>query len=250
MAQEGETSVGPQWSESLASDLKPSFDMAVTEGMNRLVWHQFTSSPASTGLPGQEYFAGTHLNPKVTWWNAGDAFFLYLNRVQFMMQQGVPVDDALYFYGDNIPAFVRLKADDPAHVLPGYDYDVTDEDALLHTLRAETGHLLGPSGVQWRLLVLPSDRRLSLAALEQIAAYVRHGGLLAGLPPLSATGLLSPAAEALFATVKQELWGVDCALGTHRSVGNGEVWCTDQTRSVLAAKNVLPDVTVEDRSPN
>ena len=249
VAQEGETSVGPQWSESLASDLKPSFDMAVTEGMNRLVWHQFTSSPASTGLPGQEYFAGTHLNPKVTWWNAGDAFFLYLNRVQFMMQQGVPVDDALYFYGDNIPAFVRLKADDPAHVLPGYDYDVTDEDALLHTLRAETGHLLGPSGVQWRLLVLPSDRRLSLAALEQIAAYVRHGGLLAGLPPLSATGLLSPAAEALFATVKQELWGVDCALGTHRSVGNGEVWCTDQTRSVLAAKNVLPDVTVEDRSP-
>ena len=96
--QEGETSIGPQWSESLAADLKPSFDMAITEGMNRLVWHEFTSSPVSTGLPGQEYFAGTHLNPKVTWWNAGEAFFTYLNRVQFMMQQGKPVDDILYFY--------------------------------------------------------------------------------------------------------------------------------------------------------
>lgn len=164
VAQEGETSVGPQWSESLATDLKPSFDMAVTEGMNRLVWHQFTSSPISTGLPGQEYFAGTHLNPKVTWWNAGDAFFLYLNRIQFMMQQGLPVDDVLYFYGNNIPAFVRLKADDPAHVLPGYDYDVTDEDALLHTVHAETGHLLGPSGVRWRLLALSADRRFSLCS--------------------------------------------------------------------------------------
>ena len=151
IAQEGETSIGPQWSESLATDLKPSFDMAITEGMNRLVWHEFTSSPASTGLPGQEYFAGTHLNPKVTWWNAGAAFFTYLNRVQFLMQQGTAVNDILYFYGDNVPNFVRLKADDPAHVLPGYDYDVTDEDALLHSIHMEGGKLRGPGGVAWIL---------------------------------------------------------------------------------------------------
>jgi hypothetical protein len=61
--------------------------MSVTEGMKRLVWHQFTSSPAATGVPGQEYFAGTHLNSNVTWWNAGAPFFLYLNRIHFLMQQ-------------------------------------------------------------------------------------------------------------------------------------------------------------------
>lgn len=244
VAQEGETSVGPQWSESLATDLKPSFDMATTEGLNRLVWHQFTSSPASTGLPGQEYFAGTHLNPKVTWWNSGGAFFDYLNRVQFIMQQGVPVDDVLYFYGDNVPAFVRLKADDPAHVLPGYDYDVTNQDALLRTLHAETGHLRGPSGVEWRLLVLPTNRHLSLAALEQIASYVRHGGTVAGLPPLSATGLLSPADEARFTKLTNELWGTNCAPNAHHAVGRGEVWCTDQARSVLTGKNIPPDVEI------
>ena len=70
-------------------------------------------------MPGQEYFAGTHLNPKVTWWNDGGPFFSYLNRVQFLMQQGTAVNDVLYFYGDHIPNFVRLKADDPAHALPG-----------------------------------------------------------------------------------------------------------------------------------
>lgn len=94
---EGETSVGPQWSEGLATDLKPTFDMAVTEGLNGLVWHEFTSSPASQGLPGQEYFAGTHLNPNVTWWQQSPALFAYLNRVQFLMQQGTPGDDLLYF---------------------------------------------------------------------------------------------------------------------------------------------------------
>ncbi len=136
VANEGMTSIGPQWSESLATDLKPTFDQALTEGMNRLVWHQFTSSPKEFGLPGNEYFAGTHLNPNTTWWQQGEAFFQYLNRSQFLLQQGHAVDDVLYFYGDEVPNFVRLKRDDPAHVLPGYDYDVTDEDALLRTLVA------------------------------------------------------------------------------------------------------------------
>lgn len=245
VAQEGETSVGPQWSESLATDLKPSFDMAITEGMNRLVWHEFTSSPADTGLPGQEYFAGTHLNPKITWWNAGDEFFRYLNRVQFMMQQGVPVDDVLYFYGDNIPAFVRLKGDDPAHVLPGYDYDVTDEDALLHTLHAETGHLVGPSGVQWRMLAMPSDGHVSLAALTQIAAYVSHGGTVVGTAPVGPTGQLSADDQRHFTAMREQIWGTSCADGSHHVYGRGEVWCTNKTRTVLSAKGIPPDVMID-----
>lgn len=245
VAQEGETSLGPQWSESLATDLKPTFDMAVTEGMNRLVWHEFTSSPASTGLPGQEYFAGTHLNPKVTWWNAGDDFFRYLNRVQFMMQQGLPVDDVLYFYGDNIPAFVRLKADDPAIVLPGYDYDVTDEDALLHTLHAETGRLVGPSGVQWRMLVMPVDGHVSLGALTKIAAYVSHGGTLVGTAPVGSIGQLSADEQQQFIALKEGLWGPSCAGGPRHVYGRGEVWCTNRTRDVLSAKGILPDVATD-----
>ena len=64
VAAEGMTSIGNQWNESLGLNLKPSFDRAVTEGLNRLVWHEFTSSPPELGLPGQEYFAGTHLNPQ------------------------------------------------------------------------------------------------------------------------------------------------------------------------------------------
>ena len=128
------TSIGNQWNESLGMNLKPSFDQALTEGMNRLVWHEFTSSPPELGLPGQEYFAGTHLNPNVTWWRDAGQFTLYLNRAQFLLQQGLPVADVLYYYGDNAPNFVRLKRDDPARVLPGFDYDVTSTDGLLHGL--------------------------------------------------------------------------------------------------------------------
>ena len=80
--------MGNHWTESIGMNLKPSFDMALTEGLDRLVWHQFASSPAEMGLPGQEYFAGTYLNTKVTWWEEAGAFTAYLNRGQFMMQQG------------------------------------------------------------------------------------------------------------------------------------------------------------------
>lgn len=242
VAAEGETSINRQWNESLAADLKPSFDMAITEGMNRLVWHQFTSSPASTGLPGQEYFAGTHLNPKITWWNAGTAFFTYLNRVQFLMQQGAPVNDVLYFSGDNIPSFVRLKADDPAHVLPGYDYDVTDEDALLHTLNLQDAKLIGPGGVVWKLLVLPTSRRLSPAALSRIERYVRAGGTVAGLPPTSSTGRIGSAEQAQFAALTQRIWQ-GCAPETSHAYEHGRVYCSENANGVLAAMRVQPDFT-------
>ncbi len=245
VAQEGETSIGPQWSESLATDLKPSFDMAITEGMNRLVWHEFTSSPAATGLPGQEYFAGTHLNPKVTWWNAGNAFFRYLNRAQFVMQQGVPVDDVLYFAGDNVPGFVRLKADDPAHVLPGYDYDVTNEDALLHSIHMDGHELVGPTGVRWRVLVMPTDGRVSLAGLERIASFVQQGATVIGKPPLSPTGRSTPQELARFGSIVMQLWGSVCE-PSPRPYGSGQVVCSSDTRAALATLHIVPDVILQE----
>lgn len=244
VAQEGMTSIGPHWSESLATDLKPSFDQALTEGMNRLVWHQFTSSPKEFGLPGNEYFAGTHLNPNVTWWNQGEAFFQYLNRSQFLLQQGHAVDDVLYFYGDQVPNFVRLKSDDPAHVLPGYDYDVTNQDALLHTLSMHDGGIASPSGNGYRLMALPRGRRLSLAALQRIADYVRQGGSIVGLVPLGPSGIVDEQARRQFSELTHSLWD-GCNAASH-SYGKGMVFCNADTRAALRALKVAPDF--EDRS--
>jgi len=247
VAQEGMTSIGPQWSESLATDLKPSFDQALTEGMNRLVWHEFTSSPKSFGLPGNEYFAGTHLNPNVTWWQQGGDFFRYLNRSQFLLQQGHAVDDVLYFYGDEVPNFVRLKQDDPAKVLPGYDYDVTDEDALLRTLALHDGVISTPAGNTYRLLALPRGRRLSLAALERVATYVRQGGNIVGDVPLAPTGILTEAEARRFSELTHMLWsesgnggGNGCGAQPH-PYGAGHSFCGVTAREALRALDIAPD---------
>jgi hypothetical protein len=251
VAQEGMTTIGPQWSESLATDLKPSFDQGITEGMNRLIWHEFASSPASAGLPGNEYFAGTHLNPQVTWWAQSGDFLKYLNRCQFLMQQGYAVSDVLYYYGDQVPNFVKLKADDPAKTLPGFDYDVTNEDALLHRLRFSQGTVTTPMGNRYAAVVLPKTRNLTLPVLEKMTSYVREGGVLIGLPPTGSTGIVEPAVASKVAALTKELFGACGAQASAEAhvVGKGRVVCTDDSHAALIALGVPQDFVSDAVAP-
>jgi hypothetical protein len=244
VADEGETSMGNHWTESIGMNLKPSFDMALTEGLNRLVWHQFASSPAEMGLPGQEYFAGTYLNTKITWWRDAGAFTAYLNRGQFMMQQGQPVADVLYYYGDQVPNFVRLKSDDPAGVLPGYDYDVVDTEALLHRIVADASGLRTPEGIHYRMLALPSWRIVPLPVLELVERYLDAGGIVVGERPLRPQGIVSEREKLRYDQLADKIWG-GCTTSLPPAgvrVGRGTLFCETKARGALAAEHILPDL--------
>ena len=247
-AAEGMTSIGNHWSESIGMNLRPSFDQALTEGMNRLVWHEFTSSPSQLGLPGQEYFAGTHLNPNVTWWHVATPFFQYLNRSQFLMQQGLPVSDVLYYYGDNVPNFVRLKRDDPAKVLPGYDYDVTDTEALLQRLTFPGGILQTPEGIRYRALALPASRILPLTVLRWMQRYAEAGGTLIGQRPIRSQGIVSVSDDAQFQQLTNRMWTPCEASATqHVALGKGSLYCTTTAHEALMQMALPPDF--EERHP-
>ena len=71
------TSIGPHWEEGPA-ELKPTADIAFCEGINRFVHHTATSTRPGDGLPGYEYFAGTHFNPNITWWEQAGAWTDYI----------------------------------------------------------------------------------------------------------------------------------------------------------------------------
>ena len=244
VAAEGLTSLGPDWEESPGMDLKPTFDQAVCAGLNLLVWHTFTSSPLSTGFPGQEYFAGTHFNPKVTWFKDGKAFIDYIGRVQFLMQQGLPVSDVLYYYGDQVPNFVQFKASDPAQVLPGYDYDVVDEDVLTKGLSVAGHRIRLGNGTEYRELVLPPLENISLAALTAIDRLVRAGATVVGAKPTRLTGL--PTARQSDAEVRRiadRLWAGCGAGGKGVSrVGAGKIVCGETARDALKDAGVQPDL--------
>ena len=97
------------------SALKPLADIAFADGANRLVWHTFTCSPKKFGVPGAEYFAGTHINRNVTWHEDAAAFIGYLGRCQAMLQRGEYVDDGEFVnVSTNYHGWGRYRKDDKA----------------------------------------------------------------------------------------------------------------------------------------
>lgn len=243
IAAEGFSTINPPWSNSPGSNLKPAFDRALTEGLNRLIWHEFTSSPEEYGKPGIEYFADTHLDPNVTWWNQSVPVLLSMNRAQFLLQQGTPVADLLYFYGDNIPTFARLKSSDPAYVLPGYEYDVTDEDALLRRMIVSNGRLHTPEGIEYRALTLPNSQRLSLQSLQWLEKFVHDGGVAIGLKPTSPDGLVTDAQTAEYNRTTSTMWG-NCRSDRNGGVttyGSGKIYCTMSSHFAFTQMQLAPD---------
>lgn len=229
---EGFTTIGPHWQETLWDNLKPAFDKALCEGLNLLVWHAFVCSPNEQGIPGQQYFAGTHLNPNVTWWAYSEPFFAYINRCQALLQRGRPAADALYYYGDHVPNFTQHKRTDPARVQPGYDYDVISEEALLTRASVRDGRIVLPDGVSYRVLVLPSREVISLPVLRKVSEWAAAGATVVGpVKPTQASGLKDAAlADAEVKRLADELWG------------GGKVVSGMSVREALLAQGVKPDV--------
>jgi hypothetical protein len=212
----------------LWDNLKPTFDKACCEGSNFLFWHEFVCSPAEQGLPGIQYFAGTHLNPNVTWWSRSQPFFDYINRCQYLLQQGRFVADVCYYYGDHVPNFAQHKRTDPASVLPGYDYDVITEEALLTRASVRDGRMVLPDGMSYRVLVLRDHVAISLPVLRTVSELVEAGATVVGPKPVEGMSLQDDDAEVQ--QIADSLWDA------------GRVVSDATARQVLSAAGVEPDV--------
>jgi len=235
------TSIGPHWNDVLWSSQKPSFDHEACSGVNLCFLHTFTCSPKEMGLPGQEYFAGTHINPNVTWWEMAGAFTTYLARCQYMLRQGRFVADVCHYAGDHVPNIMPLKEADPAGVLPGYDYDFVSEDTLC-SMSVEDGRLASPGGMRYRLLSLPDHKVMSIRSLEAVASLVKAGATVVGPKPERVMSLTDyPRCDERLTALAEEMWGPAPAQSGLRTVGQGRVFWGKTTREVLAEDHVPPD---------
>lgn len=244
---EGFTTIGPHWNDVPWSQMKPSFDHELCAGLNLLFVHTFTCSPREMGIPGQEYFAGTHFNPQITWWEESPAFINYLKRCQFLTQQGGFQADVLHYYGDHIPNIFGRKGHDPAGALPGYDFDVLSEELLLDKLVFADGKLRLPSGMSYQVLTLPDHRVLSLAVLRKIDTLARHGARILGPKPLRAVSLIGgePGA-AEFKKLADGLWGAESPIARgSRAIGSGRIAWGMNASEFLATQNITPDLTIK-----
>ena len=114
--------------------------------------------------------------------NQAHAFVNYLDRCQFLLQQGQFVGDVLYYYGNHVPNIARLKKDDPAKVLPEYDYDVINEEVLLQA-SVQDGRVALPAGMSYRVLALPNLKVMSLEVARKLRDLAAAGATIVGPNP-------------------------------------------------------------------
>jgi len=219
------------WKESPAS-MKPVGDEAFADGLNRIVLHQMTHQPELDMKPGWEYGAGTHLDRNITWWEQAGAFFSYLSRCQYMLQQGKFVADVAYFYGEGVTHFVPSKQYLKPALERGYNFDAINADVLLNRATVRNARLALPDGMTYRLLVMPTDGVVSPELLRKLKTMVEAGLIILGPKPVKAPGLKYSDAEVR--TLAGEMWG-DCNGGrrAERKLGRGRVVCGATVAEVL-----------------
>jgi hypothetical protein len=241
VAAEGPTSIGPQWERS-PKDLKANIDRVFCSGVNRIVWHTFTSSPKEFGLPGNEYFAGTHLNPNTTWWKQSKDFISYLDRSCYLLQQGLVVADVLYYYGDDVPNFVFLKEELP-ELKFGYDWDKCSKEVILARVTFDGEKIVLPDGMSYKVLMLAPEKSIDLNVLRKVESLVNAGMTVVAPRPEKASGLTGyPESDTELNAITNRLWGnIDGKTILENRVGKGNViWGLD-INLVLEHLKVPPD---------
>jgi hypothetical protein len=223
VAAEGPTSIGPQWERS-PRDLKNVIDQVFCSGINRLIWHTFTNSPVEEGIPGIEYFAGTHFNPNLTWWPVAGAFVNYLNRCSYLLSQGLYTADVLYYYGDDVPNFVFLTEEEPDFPY-GYNWDKCNREVLMNRLDAKNGNIVLPDGMSYKLLVVRDFDKMDPEVVKKVTSLVKGGA--------NVLKLRSKGSPQLPLKRSQE------------KVGRGSIYEGYDIQEVLDLAGVEPDIIVD-----
>lgn len=227
--------------EAAPRDFKSQGDYFFSLGVNRFSYHNFTHDPYEL-LPGMGLGTyGTRFDRRNTWWPYAKAYFEYVTRCQYMLQQGLFVADALYFTGEDAP-----KTLPPRHklipVLPfGYDYDVCSAEILMKA-EIENGMIVLPGGMKYRILMLSGVEQMSLPVLQTLEKLLKNGAVIVGAPPNGLPGRHTDHdVHQQFEQIKSKIWPQKASEPTKQHYGKGRVFFHQNTSEVLKELVLGPD---------
>jgi len=216
--------------------IKALGDRAFCDGVNRFIVHRYAMQPwAEERKPGMTMGPwGLHYERSNTWWEDSTAWHQYVARCQYVLRQGRFVADVLSLQSEEpMQRFTLLN-------VPGYDYDGISPQAFLKDVTVEHGLLKLPSGMSYRLLLLPEGDAMTSRMLDKIQALVAAGATVLGKPPVKAPGLTGyPASDAQVKLLAKGLWSP----GAVHAAGPGRVISDKTPVEVLAEMKVQADFT-------
>ncbi len=222
--------VGGKWQKDPFA-LKAVGDAAYCAGLNRVIYHRYAHQPWTnpTRYPGMTMGQwGTHFERTVTWWEPGRAWLKYQARCQYLLQSGQFVADVCFYCGESAPNGMRTST-----LPPGYDFDGCDTAALAR-MQVVDGRLVLPSGMSYRLLVLPGDKAMTAETIRIVGRLVEAGATVVGPKPEQSYGLRGyPECDAQVRQLADAVW----AKGIREQ----------SAEEALAALDVQPDFTRGDK---
>ena len=164
---------------------KVSGDKAWIAGVNEFMFHRFAHQANTNVTPGMTMNRwGFHFDRTQTWWNnAGKAWFTYLARGAYLLQQGHPVADLLIFVGDGAPTGVYSRDDFTPAVPNWLNYDNVNAEVLQERITIDGGSLRLPEGGSYRMLALKNSSAVKLSTLRRLVEIGEGGVVLVGEAP-------------------------------------------------------------------
>jgi hypothetical protein len=229
--------------------LKQLADQNFARGVNRIVFHTSDHQPFVDGKhrPGITLgYYGQHYTRNITWAEQAVAWNAYLARCSYLLQQGKPVADVAYFYGEGAPVTVPYwKRFSPA-VPASASYDYVNSDVLLHDASVSGKELVLKGGMQYRVLVVPDETTsLSLRLLRQIGELVKSGAIVVA-PRVAASPSLSDSNNGAELKAQVDaIWGSDAGPSGSHAYGKGKIYWGTSLEQVFSDQGIAPDFAFE-----
>ncbi len=245
------TSAAGDW-QLTPSDLKVYGDQIFCLGINMLRFHSFTHQADET-FPGWQMNPwGIAMNRKMPWWDHASGYFKYLQRTQYMLQQGKPTADVLLFYSEGAQTDLNSSyGNNVLSYLPkGYHFDGCDQNTIINRLTVDDHKLVLPDGTSYSLLVLPEKLQNTPVLLAKIRELVKNGAIVYGQKPVSSPSLNDyPHCDTQVQKLADELWGEPDTGGMiDHTFGKGKVIYGIPVQKVLNTI-IIPDFEYESDDP-
>lgn len=192
-------------------------------GVNQFVFHRFVHQANTHVVPGMTMdYWGAHIDATQPWFaSAGKDWFTYLSRGQYMLRQGLPVSDVLWFLGDATPSICPDRRHN-GKLIPVYvNYDCLNREKLQELDFKDERYQLD-HGAKYKILYLDNHDTLYFDSVEKIYQFAKQGGVIIGGPVKGLAGRdVSPEQQVLFQSMVDFIWSQP---STHLSVASEQQW--------------------------
>lgn len=215
-------------------NFKKRGDWSFVEGINHTLLHVYIQQAYDDKLPGVNAWFGSEFNRNNTWFSHMDSWINYVMRANYMMQQGHYVADLMYFIGEDTP---KMTGELSPSVPDGYSYDFINAEVILNGLSVNDGYFQLPSGMKFKLLVLPPSSSMRPEVLEKLQTLVADGGTIYGPAPTHSPSLQGfPYADERIRVSANALWqSIDGQRITKANYGLGHVFYQSESQQDLSA---------------